>query len=236
MPLPLEKQNRYRARYARQTPGWRPATDVYEMLIGERLRPGQWVLDLGCGRGGALEQLGAAVDHPLGLDSDLPSLLEHRLPDLPRMVALSDAIPLAAASVDLVLSSWVLEHLPDPARTFREVGRVLRSGGAFILLAPGAWSPAALLNRVLRPLQNWLVPLLYGRAETDAFPVVYRANTQRRIDALAREAGMACEAFRAIEDPTYFAFHPLVFRLNVALVRVLPRWMAEHLVGVYTKN
>jgi SAM-dependent methyltransferase len=130
----------------------------------------------------------------------------------------------------------VLEHLPDPARTFHEVGRVLRSGGAIIVLAPGAWSPAALLSRALRPLQNRLVPLLYGRAETDAFPVVYRANTQRRIDALARDAGLACEAFRAIEDPTYFAFHPLLFRLNVALARLLPRWMAEHLVGVYTKT
>ena len=235
MPLSLEQQNTYRIRYAALTPGWRPATEVYEALIRERLRSGCRVLDLGCGRGGALEQLGVAVDHPLGLDPDLQSLIEHRLPELPRMVAPSDAIPLVARSVDLALSSWVLEHLPDPVRTFREVARVLRPGGVFIFLAPGAWSPAALLNRALRPLQNTLVPLLYGRAEDDAFPVVYRANTRRQIDTLACDAGLTCEAFHAIKDPTYFAFHPLMFRFNVVLARVLPRHMAEHIVGVYKK-
>jgi ubiquinone/menaquinone biosynthesis C-methylase UbiE len=236
VPLSLDQQNAYRARYAARHPGWRPATHVYEALIRERLRPGQHVLDLGCGRGGTLEQLGAAVAHPLGLDPDHRSLAEHRQPDLPRMVATADAIPLATASVDLVLSSWVLEHLPDPAQTFREVARVLRPGGAFIFLTPGANSPAALLNRTLHPLQQRLVPLLYGRAEVDAFPVVYRANTHRRIEALARAAGLTLDTFRAIQDPTYFAFHPLIFRLNAILTGILPDRMAEHLVGVCVKQ
>lgn len=235
MPLSLEQQNAYRARYARMRPGWRPATAVYEALIRERLAPGMRVLDLGCGRGGALEQLGPAVAHPLGLDPDHRSLAEHRLPDLPRAVALADALPLPAASVDLVLASWVLEHLPDPARVFAEVRRVLRPGGAFIVLAPGARSPAALLNRALRPLQSWLVPRLYGRAEADAFPVVYRANTRRQVEALARGAGLALDTFHAIEDPTYFAFHPLVFRLSAALARRAPRALAEHFVAVCVK-
>ncbi|MBP8973520.1 MAG: class I SAM-dependent methyltransferase [Anaerolineae bacterium] len=235
MPLSLEQQNTYRARYARMRPGWRPATAVYEALIRERLAAGMRVLDLGCGRGGALEQLGPAVAHPLGLDPDHRSLAEHRLPDLPRAVALADALPLPAASVDLVLASWVLEHLPDPARVFAEVARALRPGGAFIVLAPGARSPAALLNRTLRPLQGWLVPRLYGRAETDAFPVVYRANTRRQVEALAQGAGLALDTFRAIEDPTYFAFHPLVFRLSATLACRAPRALAEHFVAVCVK-
>ncbi len=235
MPLSLDRQNDYRARYARMRPGWRPATDVYESLIRERLAPGLTVLDLGCGRGGVLEQVGAAVDHPLGLDPDHRSLVEHRLPDLPRINAESGAIPLRAACVDLVLSSWVLEHLPDPARTFNEVGRVLRPGGAFIFLAPGARSPAALFNRALQPLQHRLVPLLYGRAGDDAFPVAYRANTRRQVESLARGAGLTLHTFHHVADPTYFAFHPLIFRLNAALARVLPRQMAEHFTGVCVK-
>ncbi|MBN1679404.1 MAG: class I SAM-dependent methyltransferase [Anaerolineae bacterium] len=235
MPLSLDKQNAYRARYARLTPGWRPVTEQYEALIRDLLKPGWRVLDLGCGRGGVLEQLGAAIDRPLGMDSDHGSLVEHRLPDLPRAVAASDTIPLCAASVDLVLSSWVLEHLAEPARSFREVARVLRPGGLFVFIAPGANSPAALINRALHPLQRRLVPLLYGRAEADAFPVAYRANTRRQLDALARQTGLVPHTFRHVEDPTYFAFHPLLFRLNVMLARTLPRAMAEHILGAYGK-
>ena len=235
MPLSLDRQNAYRAQYARLRPGWRPATVVYEALIRERLRPGMRVLDLGCGRGGVLEQLGEAVSRPFGVDPDFRSLAEHRLPGLPRAVATAEAVPFAPESFDLVLSSWVLEHLPDPARTFREVSRVLRPGGLFVFLAPGAHSPAALLNRLLQPLQRWLVPRLYGRAEADSFPVVYRANSRRRVIRLARGAGLALRAFHYIHDPTYFAFHPALFRLNVAVTALLPASMGEHFVSVCEK-
>ena len=236
MPLTLEQQNAYRAAYARHHPGWQPATAVYEGLIRTRLTPGARALDLGCGRGGVLEQLGAAVDRPLGFDPDVRSLIEHRLPALPRAAAAADALPLSSASVDLVLASWVLEHLPDPARAFSEIGRVLRPGGVFVFLAPGARSPAALINRALNPLQARLVPLLYGRAETDAFPVVYRANTRQQIAALAQAAGLVLDSFYAIHDPTYFAFHPLLFRLNAALASALPDALAEHIAGVCVKR
>lgn len=235
MTLSLDRQNAYRRRYASMHPGWQPATARYEALIRARLRPGMRVLDLGCGRGGVLEQLGEAVSHPIGLDPDRLSLKEYRLPGMPRAAASAEAIPLADCSVDLVLSSWVLEHLPDPARTFGEVARVLTAGGAFIFLTPGNASPAALINRALRPLQRVLVPLIYGRHETDAFPVVYRANSRRRIESLARGAGLHVEGLERIKDPTYFAFHPALFRANAALASLLPESMAEHVIGVCVK-
>jgi ubiquinone/menaquinone biosynthesis C-methylase UbiE len=235
MPLSLDQQNAYRARYASSHPGWRPATEFYAALIRDNLRPGQRVLDLGCGRGGVLEQIGSAVGYPVGLDPDHSSLVEHRLPDLPRAAALSDAIPLRDGCVDLVLCSWVIEHLAEPARSFREIARVLRPGGVFIFITPNKLSPAALLNRVLHPLQHRLVPLLYGRDESDAFPVTYRANTRRALDKLADHAGLQLHTFRAIKDPTYFAIHPLLFRLNALVSNLLPRRMAEHLVGMYVK-
>ena len=235
MPLSLERQNAYRARYARLRVGWQPATARYEALIRAHLRPGMRVLDVGCGRGGVLEQLQDVLGDALGVDPDHRSLVEHRLPHLPRAVALADALPLPAASVDMVISSWVLEHLERPERTFAEVARVLRPEGWFIFLAPGAWSLPALLNRSLKPLQRRLVPLLYGRAAEDAFPVFYRANTHCRLAALAEGAGLELREFYAVEDPTYFAFHVALFYANVALSALLPRAMAEHLIGVCRK-
>src|SRR5258706_7816481 len=107
MTLSLDQQNTYRARYRARRPGWQPATEVYETLIRERLRPGMCVLDLGCGRGGVLEQLGEAVSKPIGLDPDPESLREHRLPNLPRAVARAEALPLCDGSVDILTCSWV---------------------------------------------------------------------------------------------------------------------------------
>lgn len=242
MPLTLDRQNAYRARYARLRPGWRPATAIYEALIraviAETIPARQQVriLDLGCGRGGVLEQVGDLPSlRPIGLDPDHASLVGHRLPGLPRAVAAAEAVPLPAASLDMVLSAWVLEHLPDPARTFREVGRVLKPGGAFVFLAPNRNSPVAWLNRVLRPLQNVLVPRLYGRAGADTFPVFYRANTRRRIEVLGRAAGLRLETFHHVHDPTYLAFSDALFWLSVRLTRLLPPAMAVHLVGVCRK-
>ncbi len=233
MTLSLDRQNAYRARYQRGQPSWKPATEVYEALIRETLRPGFRVLDLGCGRGGVLEQLSGAVSEPIGIDPDGRSLVEHRLPTLPRMAALADAIPLAAASVDCIVCSWVLEHLAEPERVFAEVARCLRPDGTFIFLTPNARSFVTLINRALRPVQHTLVPRLYGRAEADTFPVRYRANDKARLDRLAAVSGLIPAEFRAIRDPSYLAFNAALFAISVAISRVTP---PVHLVGVYRRR
>lgn len=51
---------------------------------------------------------------------------------------LSDAtaLPVEAASFDVILCTEVLEHVPDPAAVVREFARVLKPGGRVILTAP----------------------------------------------------------------------------------------------------
>ncbi|MEP7288249.1 MAG: methyltransferase domain-containing protein [Chloroflexota bacterium] len=233
MTLSLARQNAYRAEYQARRPDWRPATEVYESLIRAHLKPDASVLDLGCGRGGVLEQLGDAVDHAFGFDPDFDSLREHRVPQLPRAVALSEHLPLRDNTIDIVTCSWVLEHLEQPAQVFAEIKRVLRPGGCFIFLTPNATSLVAWMNRTLKPLQQMLVPRLYGRAESDTFPVRYRANTRSQIIALATQTGLQCETLCQIEDPTYLAFSPLLFHLSMALSRYTP---PVHLVGTLRKD
>ncbi|MCS6872788.1 MAG: class I SAM-dependent methyltransferase [Anaerolineae bacterium] len=233
MALPLEKQNRYRAQYRKRRPSWQPATEVYEGLIRAMLRPYSAVLDVGCGRGGVLEQLGEAVALPFGVDPDLASLREHRLPALPRAAAYADALPFRAASFDLIVCSWLLEHLQTPERTFREFMRVLKPDGRVIFITPNANSLVAVLSRLLRPLQRFLVPRLYGRAEADTFPLYYRANTPRRLMRLAERVGGSLEQLQRIPDPTYLAFTPFLFRLSCALAEITP---PVHLVGMIRKG
>lgn len=46
------------------------------------------------------------------------------------------AIPVAAGSFDVALSTEMIEHVPDPVAVLREIARVLRPGGRLILTAP----------------------------------------------------------------------------------------------------
>jgi SAM-dependent methyltransferase len=49
------------------------------------------------------------------------------------------ALPLASASSDACINIVTLEHVREPARVVRELGRVLRTGGRLLLIVPHEW-------------------------------------------------------------------------------------------------
>ncbi|MDT8305834.1 MAG: class I SAM-dependent methyltransferase [Anaerolineae bacterium] len=231
--LSLDQQNRLREAYRARHPGWQPATELYAGLVRRYMQPESRLLDLGCGRGGLVEQLEHPLRQIVGIDPDLASLREHRLP-LPRAQATSARLPLARDSVDIAFASWLLEHLADPAADFAELARVLRPGGVFIFVTPNRRHPLALLNRLLGRAgqgQRWLVRRLYGRTSGDTFPAYYRANSRPTIASLAAREGLQLVQLEAIEDPTYLAFTPTLFTVAQRLGQRLPPERRLHLVG-----
>jgi ubiquinone/menaquinone biosynthesis C-methylase UbiE len=48
------------------------------------------------------------------------------------------AIPLAEGSVDAIMCTEVLEHVPDPVAVIREFGRLVKPGGYLLITAPFA--------------------------------------------------------------------------------------------------
>ena len=205
------------------------------------------MLDIGCGRGGLIELLHGQVGLAVGVDPDRRSLREHRAPVVHRASGLAEHLPFPDESFDLVICSWVFEHLARPQRVFAEVARVLQSpdpaaarpGGHLVFLAPNAWHPLTWTGRLLGRLGYWqtrLVTRLYDRAEADTFPVVYRANTRRRVERLAATAGLVPVSFHTVGDPTYLAFNELFYHLAVLAERLTPRWMKVHLVGDLIKG
>lgn len=232
--LSLDHQNRLREAYRAQNPGWQPATEVYAALVRGYLQPESRLLDLGCGRGGLVEQLEHPLHQAVGIDPDLSSLREHRLP-LPRAQATSVCLPLARDSIDVAFASWLLEHLENPAADFAELARVLRPGGVFAFVTPNRRHPLALLNRLLGRAgqgQRWLVSRLYGRDSGDTFPTYYRANSRQTIAALATCHGLRLAQLETIEDPTYLAFTPALFTFAQRLGERLPAERRLHLAGV----
>ena len=89
----------------------------------------------------------------------------------------AEALPVADASVDHVLSTWTLCTIPDAMRALAEVCRVLRPGGAFRFVEHGL-APDARIAR----LQQWLTP--FQRR------VAGGCHLDRRIDQLVAAAGL----------------------------------------------
>lgn len=229
--LSLAKQEAYRRRYAAENPLWRPASHVYRDLVASHVSRAARVLDLGCGRGGVMEELHGRAGLAVGLDPDLASLLQHRIGRFARTGGLAESLPYRDGAFGLLCCSWTLEHLADPAGALAEVARVLAPGGHFLFLTPNRRHPLLLLNRLLSWTGGRLVGRLYGRAQVDTFAARYQANDPRRLPGLLRDAGLEPIALTAVGDPTYLAFNELLYRLACLLERLTPRDRRVHLVG-----
>lgn len=186
-----------------------------------------------------MERLHPLAHLTVGVDADLASLREHRAPAISRVQALAEKLPFPSDFFELVICSWVLEHLAEPEKAFGEIVRVLKPGGRFIFLTPNLLHPIPRLGREIARagafLQRVLVASLYGRRSGDVFYPYYRANTMADIEEIASGAGLRRVSLFPIEDPTYTAFNRLFFRLSVLLERFIPYERKVHLVGVYEK-
>lgn len=116
-------------------------------------RPGQVCVDLGCGRGTDVLRLAEQVGptgHAYGVDVTDAMLERARktaqklgVTNVSFLRADLEAIPLEDASADWVTSNCVLNHVTDKARAWREIARMLRPGGRFVISDIYAVQPIA---------------------------------------------------------------------------------------------
>ncbi|HEU4792810.1 MAG TPA: class I SAM-dependent methyltransferase, partial [Nitrolancea sp.] len=109
------------------------------------LAPPARVLDLGCATGDLLQAVRERGNpNVLGIEpsTHAASIARERYGLDVRAGQLADAA-IPDASLDAVLMSHVIEHLPSPTRTLTEIARILRPGGTVVLWLPSADSLAA---------------------------------------------------------------------------------------------
>jgi SAM-dependent methyltransferase len=98
-------------------------------------RPGERILDAGCGTGRNLAAMIDAGSHPTGIDfsSGMLSIARSHYPEVPLQEAdLQAPYPFQDGTFDAVLCALVGEHLDRPLDALREMRRVLRPGGRLV--------------------------------------------------------------------------------------------------------
>lgn len=110
---------------------------------------GGLIADLGCGSGVFTSLLAANGFKTLGLDLSHKLLVSGgvRSPHLQFMAGDVEFLPLRSESLDGVLLSGILHHLPDPTHCVREVFRVLKPNGVVVTFDPNRLNPFMWLYR-----------------------------------------------------------------------------------------
>ncbi|MGY6501956.1 MAG: class I SAM-dependent methyltransferase [Acidimicrobiales bacterium] len=173
------------------------------------LRPGERLLDLGCGFGRhAFEALRRGAD-VVAFDYSFDELTQ--VNDLfGAMVAEGEAptgasgastrgdahhLPFPDGAFDRIIASEVLEHLPDDAAALRELARVLRPGGTLAVTVP-AWLAESLC---------WRLSSEYHAPHVEGGHL--RIYTEARMRDLMREAGLvpgAAHHAHALHSPYWW--------------------------------
>lgn len=183
--------------------------DVIPRFAGGRL------LDLGCGSAPLFGAYRGHVREVLCID--WPSSV-HSCPHVDVACDLSAGLPLAAACVQTVVLSDVLEHIRHPERLMGEVARVLVPGGHL------------LMN----------VPFLYGLHER---PHDYFRFSVYALKCMIADAGLELVEVRALGGSPHvladlLAKHlqvmPLLGRPAAALLQLLASWMSRTRIGQRT--
>ncbi len=194
---------------------------IYRDAIRRHLRPGQRLLDAGCGRYLKVSREFAGIAQVVGID--LESQLETGNDTAPFGIRgdLSH-LPFPSNYFDMVISRSVVEHLEDPVQVFREFARVLRPSGKVIIVTPNKYDYVSVIAAVTPyRLHRALVSRIFQVSEDDVYPTLYRANTLSSIDKALKSAGLVKRELGTITHyPAYLMFSPVLFRLGVLYERL----------------
>lgn len=218
----------YWALERRIVPGLRSSQDAYEETLTDYVRPGTRWLDLGCGssllpswKREAERYLTSRAAVLVGLDRNLPGLLEHRTIEQ-RVCGDVGRLPFPDASFDLVSANMLVEHLDDPVTQFREIHRVLAPGGVFVCHTPNARGYPALAGRwIPDTVKRLIVRGLEGRRAPDVFKTYYRANSPRALKQLAGVSRLRLRDLRMTVSSAVLAIVPPLALFELLWIRAL---------------
>ncbi len=205
------------------------------------------VLDIGCGRGGAMDDpsayrrnlrdLRGLGRNIIGIDVDSAGSSNPTIDEF-RLITDPSHWPIEDATIDVGYCDCVVEHLENPDQFFAEWRRVLRPNGIACLRTPNSFSYVAIVSRILPSRFHARVAnyAQNGRKAEDVFPTFYRCNTRRKLTRMFSRHGFRSSVYTIESEPNYLQFSRLAYRVGAYLHRVLPQSLQSTLVAFAQKH
>lgn len=232
-------QEIYLDRFYRSVPGWKNGTTEFIELCLQYITPDSRVLEFGAGQANRVSRcIGDACRYLVGID-------------LGTHIATNEALDLAVLYdgkrqpfgndvFDVVVSSYVFEHLESPQTVCAEIARVLKPGGCLVFRTPNLFHYVPVAARLIPTVfHKWIARWSHQKPEDpDPYPTLYRMNTPGKCKSILESTGFEVEIMDLVEkEPSYgMGSKPLflLFMLYERLVNAKPwlKWLRSQIFCV----
>jgi SAM-dependent methyltransferase len=180
--------------------------DILHEMVAARTAADSIVLDVGagCGHYDYAARLKPIVGHIVGVDPS-PSILGNQAMDERFQSTLEEFAPTHRQHFDVVVASYVVEHVSSPLGFLTAMRECLKPGGSAFILTPNVvhyFGGSAFLAHRLH-VDEWVVRRIRDQAtlHDHHFPVQYRMNSRGRVARFAVRAGFRTLEFRMLDEP-----------------------------------
>ena len=146
-------------------------------FVDELLRPGDKVIDVGCGPGrGTMFLVQAGMDtFAVDLSVESIALAKKRAPESHFICASNLDLPICSGFFDAVVSDGVMHHTPDARKSFSENARLVAAGGYLYVGVYRRNGYYYYVYTYIGPVVRWLEHRRWGRALifSTIFPIYY---------------------------------------------------------------
>lgn len=205
---------------------------TFARLIVDQLKSLQsptTVLDIGCGRGIARDNLWQWAIRPYadsywGIEPD-PSVVPQQGIFDQTQTALMETADLPESSVDVAYSWMVMEHVEKPVEFCESLYRALKPGGTYFFATPNAKHYFTIVAKFCKNLgiDERVLSLIRKQDDLDEYhyPVQYKFNSESMVADAAKRSGFAAPEFLCLETegpskyfpgPTKPLYHALAWK------------------------
>ena len=217
------------------------AHDCYYEELSPLINEKTVLLDAGCGKKGIMQLFKGRNAMTVGIDMQIDAIKRNAAMDY-KVISNVKNIPFWDETFHVIISQWLIEHIPNPETIFNEFRRILKTNGSLILVTNSIYNPLMMFSAVMPQglrdrLKNRLLP---PEIEEDTFPTYYMCNSVGKMDRMLRNLKYEKKLIAYLGDPSFFIFSKIFFPITLfyellTAVKFL-RPFKMHIVAHYIKK